>query len=48
MRKLLFGVAALAASGFGSAAAVAEDLEILDPQKSQAFAQVLLDAVGKI
>ena len=47
MKKFLCGVAALAASAVG-AAAMAEDLEILDPQISQAFAQVLQEAVDKV
>jgi hypothetical protein len=48
MRKLLWGMAALAAGAFGAASAVAEDLEILDPQISQAFAQFLNDEIAKV
>jgi hypothetical protein len=48
MRKFLCGIAALAASAVGATSAVAEDLEILDPQIAQAFAQVLGEAVDKI
>ncbi len=48
MKKLLCGIAALAAGAVGTASAVAEDLEILDPQISQAFAQVLSDAVNNV
>jgi hypothetical protein len=47
MRKSIFAVAALVASAWGVRAAVAEDLEILDPQISQAFAQVLAEAAEK-
>jgi hypothetical protein len=47
MRNLLLGVAALAACAIGTARAVAEDLEILDPQIAQAFAQVLTEAAEK-
>lgn len=48
MRKLLLVAAALAAGAFGAASASAEDLEALDPQISQAFAQFLNEAVDKI
>jgi len=48
MRNLLLGMAALAAGAFGAASAVAEDLEILDPQISQAFAQFLTEVADKI
>lgn len=48
MRKFMLGIAACAACAFGAASAVAEDLEILDPQISQAFAQVLAEAAEKI
>lgn len=48
MRKLVWGVAALAAGAFGAASAVAEDLDILDPQIAQAFAQVLAEAAEKV
>ena len=48
MRKLVWGLAALTAGAFGAASAVAEDLEILDPQIAQAFAQVLAEAAEKV
>jgi hypothetical protein len=48
MRYLLCGIAALAAGALGAASAVAEDLEILDPQISQAFAQFLNDEIAKV
>ena len=48
MRKLLLGSAALVACALGSAAAMAEDLEVLDPQIAQAFAQALVPAADKI
>jgi hypothetical protein len=48
MRKFMFGVAALAASAFGASQAMAEDLEILDGQIAQAFAQVLTQAAEKV
>jgi hypothetical protein len=48
MRNLLFGLAVLAAGAFGAPSAVAEDLEILDPQISQAFAQFLTEVAEKI
>ncbi len=48
MRKLLVGVAALAIGGLGTARAMAEDLEILDAQIAQAFAQVLTEAAEKL
>ncbi|MBI3837617.1 MAG: hypothetical protein HY288_06755 [Planctomycetia bacterium] len=48
MRKLVLGIAALVACALGSAAAMAEDLEILDPQIAQAFAQALVEAADKI
>jgi hypothetical protein len=48
MRKYLLGIAALAAGAFGATSAVAEDLEILDPQIAQAFAQVLGEEAEKI
>jgi hypothetical protein len=41
-------VAALAAGAFGATAAVAEDLEILDAQISQAFAQFLNEEINKV
>jgi len=47
MRKLMFGFAALAACVWGTRSVLAEDLEILDPQISQAFAQVLAEAAEK-
>jgi hypothetical protein len=48
MKKFLCGIAALAAGAVGATSAVAEDLEILDPQISQAFAQVLQEAIDKV
>ena len=48
MGKLFLGIAALVACAWGSAAAMAEDLEILDPQIAQAFAQALVSAADKI
>jgi hypothetical protein len=48
MTKLLLGIAVLAAGALGATPAVAEDLEILDPQISQAFAQFLNEVVDKI
>jgi hypothetical protein len=48
MRNFWCGLAVLTAGAFGAASAVAEDLEILDPQIAQAFAQVLGEAVDKI
>ncbi len=48
MRKLVLGVAALAAGAFGTTSAVAEDLEVLDPQIAQAFAQVLCEVAEKV
>ncbi len=48
MRKLVLGIAALAACGLIASKAVAEDLEILDSQIASAFAQALNDATAKI
>jgi hypothetical protein len=48
MRKFLCGIAALAASAACVNSVMAEDLEVLDPQIAQAFAQVLGEAVDKI
>ena len=48
MRKLVLGMAALAACGIGAASAMAEDLEILDSQIAGAFAQALNDVAAKI
>ncbi len=48
MRKLLLGIAALAAGAMGTTSAMAEDLEILDEQIAQAYAQVLGEAAEKI
>lgn len=48
MKKVAFSLVALAACAWGAATVVAEDLEILDPQISQAFAQVLAEAAEKI
>lgn len=47
MKKFICG-AAMAACALGTKLAVAEDLEVLDPQISQAFAQVLAQAAEKI
>ncbi len=48
MRTVVFGVVALAACTFTLASAVAADLEVLDPQIAQAFAQALTEAADKI
>jgi hypothetical protein len=48
MKKILCGAVALAAGVLGAASAAAEDLEILDPQIAQAFAQVLGEALDKV
>jgi len=48
MKNLLLGFAALAAGAFGAASAQAEDLDILDPQIAQAFAQFLSEQADKI
>ncbi len=48
MRNILCGLAVLTAGALGAASAAAEDLEVLDPQIAQAFAQVLGDAVDKL
>jgi hypothetical protein len=48
MRKFMLGIAALAACAWSTSAVLAEDLEILDPQISQAFAQVLAEAAEKV
>jgi hypothetical protein len=47
MRKLLLSLTVCSAGALGASAAVAEDLEILDPQISQAFAQVLTEVAEK-
>jgi hypothetical protein len=44
----MLGMAAMAVCAGGTASALAEDLEILDGQIAQAFAQVLLQAAEKI
>ena len=48
MRKAVLGIVALGACVWGTSSAMAEDLEILDPQIAQAFAQALTEAAGKI
>lgn len=48
MRKLMLGIAALVACSWGAASAMAEDLEVLDPQIAQTIAQVLVEAAEKI
>jgi hypothetical protein len=48
MKSLLLGFAVLSVATLGAASAVAEDLEILDPQISQAFAQFLTEVADKI
>ena len=48
MRKAVLGIVALGACVWGTSSAVAEDLEVLDPQIAQAFAQALTEAAGKI
>ncbi len=48
MRKAVLGIVALVACVLGQGAAQAEDLEILDPQIAQAFAQALCEAVDKV
>ena len=48
MRKAVLGIVALGACVWGTSSAMAEDLEVLDPQIAQAFAQALTEAAGKI
>lgn len=48
MRKAYLGIAALMACGLATTSAVADDLEILDPQIAQAFAQALCESADKI
>jgi len=48
MKNLLLVFAALAAGAFGAASAQAEDLDTLDPQIAQAFAQFLTEVADKI
>jgi hypothetical protein len=48
MRKFMLGVAALAACAGGATSALAEDLEVLDGQIAQAFAQALMPAAEKV
>jgi hypothetical protein len=48
MRNLLVGIVALALGTMSAAPAVADDLETLDPQISQAFAQFLNEVVDKV
>lgn len=48
MRKVILGVGALVACAWGAASATAMDLEILDPQIAQAFAQALVESADKI
>jgi hypothetical protein len=48
MRTFVLGVVALTCGAWFSASALAEDLEILDPQIAQAFAQALVEVADKI
>jgi len=48
MKKVVLSIAALVACALGTTSAVAEDLEILDPQICQAFAQALIPAAEKL
>ena len=48
MRTVVLGALALALSTFAAATAMAEDLEILDPQIAQAFAQALVEVAEKV
>jgi hypothetical protein len=48
MRKLSFVAAALAACAWGASSAMAEDLEVLDSQIAQAFAQALTAVAEKV
>ncbi|HEX3725408.1 MAG TPA: hypothetical protein VHV08_04165 [Pirellulales bacterium] len=48
MTKVVWGAFALAACAWGTASAWAEDLEILDPQIAQAFAQALTEVAEKV
>ncbi|MGD9721721.1 MAG: hypothetical protein AB7O59_05460 [Pirellulales bacterium] len=48
MRNALLGCGALVACAVGASAATAMDLEILDPQIAQAFAQALCESADKI
>lgn len=48
MKKFMLGLAVLAGGVGGSAVALAEDLEVLDPQIAQAFAQALVTEAEKI
>ena len=47
MRTVVLGAMALAMCAFATATAMAEDLEILDPQIAQAFAQALVEVAEK-
>src|SRR5262249_34085346 len=48
MKKLVLGMAAMVACAFGTAVASAEDLEQIDAQICEAFAQALVPAAEKI
>jgi hypothetical protein len=48
MKKVMLGIAALAACSWGTASALAEDLEVLDAQIAQTVAQVLVEAAEKL
>ena len=48
MRTVVLGVVALALCAWFAGSAIAEDLEILDPQIAQAFAQALVEAADKV
>jgi hypothetical protein len=48
MRNAVLGCCALAASAIGAASVSATDLEILDPQIAQAFAQALCESAEEI
>jgi hypothetical protein len=47
MRTVVLGVVALALCAWVAGSAIAEDLEILDPQIAQAFAQALVETADK-
>lgn len=48
MRKTILGFGALVACTLGASSAMAMDLEILDPQIAQAFAQALCESADKV
>src|SRR3990172_429393 len=48
MRTVVLGVVALALTAWVAGSAIAEDLEILDPQIAQAFAQALIEVADKV